>query len=203
MVVVTVLPGAAAHAEPGRSRPASPITQPTRATERDAALVAWALGRFEAAGLQAPESAFVFSDSTQPCGGFDGRYYPNTDKVVICVIDSASDLVLRTLVLHEFAHAWTEQNLTETARARFVDLRGARSWNAAKDAWSERATEHAAVVMAWGLLDVVVQPRPIGDTSTAALTEAFRLLTGSDPINDGSAPSAQPTRTARTASLLS
>ena len=127
----------------------------------------------------------------------------NADEIVICVADSASSLVLRTLVLHELAHAWTERNLTDAARARFVTLRGAHSWNAAKDAWSERATEHAAVVIAWGLLDVVVQARPIGDTSSAAMRDAFRFLTGTDPINDGSAPSSQPTHAGAAAARLS
>jgi len=172
-------------------------------TERESALVVWARDRFRAAGLAVPTSAVIFGDGLQACGGFDGRYYPNADEIVICVADSASTMVLRTVVLHELAHAWTEHNLSDAARARFVELRGARSWNAAKDRWSERATEHAAVVMAWGLLDVVVQPRPIGDTSRGGLAQAFRVLTGTDPINDGSAPSADPTPTSVTPARFS
>src|SRR4051794_30484029 len=124
----TIVTGAmsvgSAYAETGRPHPQPAVTTAHR-TQREAGLVVWARDRFRAAGLAVPTSAVIFRDGLQACGGFDGRYYPNADEVVICVADSASTIVLRTLVLHELSHAWTEHNLTDAARERFVELRGA------------------------------------------------------------------------------
>jgi hypothetical protein len=45
-------------------------------------------------------------------------------------------------------------------------------------------------------MDIETVVMPVGDTSPNALERAFRLLTGFDPINDGSVPSQQPTHPA-------
>src|SRR3954453_23353125 len=71
--VVTMLPMGSADAELGHTQAASTEVQPAGHTERASALVAWAADRFRAAGLEIPKSAVVFSDSTQRCGGFEGR----------------------------------------------------------------------------------------------------------------------------------
>ena len=79
--------------------------------------------------------------------------------------------------------------MSDHAREEFGRIRGTRSWNGAGDGWGQRATEHAAVIMAWGLTDGITNVHMIGDVSANALADAFRFLTGTNPINDGSAPS--------------
>ena len=145
----------------------------------------------------------MFESGFEACGGFDGRFWAASNTVSICVSGSASERVLRPLGLHELSHAWADAHVSDETRARFAELRGASSWNGAGDEWGERATEHAAVVMAWGLMDVATNVHRIGDTSTAALTAAFRLVTGIDPINEGSAPSTNRTDHAAQAARFS
>jgi hypothetical protein len=196
-ILAVALYAGPASAELGRSsRPQAAVTSSMSDVDRQAALTTWARGRFAAAGLDVPTAAVVFESGFDACGGANGRFWAATDKVSICVSSSASERVLRPLVLHELSHAWAHTHLTDDIRAWFVELRGASSWNSSSDPWGERATEHAAVVMAWGLMDVPTGVHHIGDTSTPALTAAFRLLTGIDPINDGAAPSTASTRDA-------
>jgi hypothetical protein len=135
----------------------------------------------------------AFTPGPENCGGFQGRYYSATETVSVCVDEHASDLVLRTTLLHEMSHAWAHHHLDAASRAAFVELRNTPTWNSWDFAWSDRAIEHAAVVMAWGLMDIATPVKPVGDTSPGALEESFRLLTGLDPINDGSVPSSEPT----------
>lgn len=156
-------------------------------------LVDWALSRFVAAGLDVPGSVVVFEPASPRCGGFLGRFFADVDTVVVCVSESASDRVKGSVLLHELSHAWAEDHVSAKTRAEFGRLRGTQSWNSSRDPWGERATEHAAVIMAWGLADRATNVHDIGDVSPAALEQAFRLLTGTDPINDGSVSSLDPT----------
>jgi hypothetical protein len=60
--------------------------------------------------------------------------------------------------------------------------------------WHRRGMEHAANVIAWGLLD---DPYPLSRTypnDPQSLTEAFRLLTESDPLHDGGSTVSLPDR---------
>ena len=172
---------------------AAPRAASPRLTRSEAALVAWARGRFAAAGLDGPSVTVAFTPGPENCGGFQGRYYSATETVSICIGEHASDLVLRTTLLHELAHAWAHDHLDAASRAAFVELRHTPTWGSWDFAWSDRATEHAAVVMAWGLMDIRTIVQPLGDTSLRALEESFLWLTGRDPINDGSVPSSEPT----------
>lgn len=183
----------------GSTEPAIAVASPSTTeaaplSSAQSALVVWVQSRFTRAGLDVPSVSVVFDPEAEECGGFQGRYYPRTATVYMCLRNHTSERVLRTLLLHEMSHAWTDQELDDPARAGFVELRGTPTWGSWDHAWTDRATEHAAVVMAWGLMDVTTNVEPIGDTSTGSLREAFRFLTGADPINDGSAPSVEPTR---------
>lgn len=182
-----VAPKAPVVGEAG-ARAASP-----QLTQSEAALVAWARDRFVAAGLDAPAVTVAFTPGPENCGGFEGRYYSATETVSVCVGEHASELVRRTNLLHEMSHAWAHNHLDAASRAAFVELRNTPTWGSWDFAWTDRATEHAAVVMAWGLMDIRTTARPVGDTSQGALEESFRQLTGVDPINGGSVPSSEPT----------
>jgi hypothetical protein len=195
-VLAALLLGAASPGSPDQAIAvgAPPTTEAAALSPAQSALVAWAQARFAGAGLDVPSVGVVFDPEADQCGGFQGRYYAETSTVYMCLRNQTSERVLRTLLLHEMAHAWTEEQLTDVARAEFAELRETPTWGSWEFTWTERATEHAAVVLAWGLMDVTTNVEPIGDTSPGSLHEAFRFLTGRDPINDGSAPSDQPTR---------
>lgn len=154
--------------------------------------VEWALTRFEVAGLEAPSAAIEFP--ADGCNGHPGRYLPSQRLVELCVSDDAPNLSVRQLVLHELAHAWAHEFLTEKDREEFTDLRELSAWNDVELDWHERATEHAAETIAWGLLDVDFDlTHTIGAEDPDSLRTAFVALTGVEPINGGDHPSDDPT----------
>ena len=59
------------------------------------------------------------------------------------------------MFLHELAHAWDRQSLTDERRAEFLRLRrlDASGATTTRSVWDERGAEHAAEVMVWGLMD--------------------------------------------------
>jgi hypothetical protein len=84
-------------------------------------------------------------------------------------------------VLHELAHAWTQQALTEEAREQFLALRDLETWGDDEYPWVEQGSEQAAEIIAWGLLDHDFKLVTFNDASTEALTAAYLHLTGSLP----------------------
>ena len=85
-------------------------------------------------------------------------------------------------LLHELAHAWADLTLDSEMRRRFLDLRGLDIWHDNSVPWEERGFEHAAEIIAWGLLDQDLLLTSIGETDTRKLAEAFELLTGRKPL---------------------
>ena len=79
-----------------------------------------------------------------------------------------SDRVKRSVLLHELSHAWAEHHVSDQARERIRALRGPQLKQPG-DGWGQRATEHAAVIMAWGLADGMTNVHMIGDVSANAL----------------------------------
>jgi hypothetical protein len=160
----------------------------TQHTPEQARLVAWAHDRFAGAGLEAPDVTFVFHETLLECEGRVGVYFGDSNTLHMCRLD------LHT-VLHELGHAWARHNLDEVDRDGFCSLRGLRAWNDHGDPWELRATEHAAEVMAWALMDrdtTVVWVTDDGartrtlltipDSDPASLGAAYRALTGRDPV---------------------
>jgi hypothetical protein len=48
--------------------------------------------------------------------------------------------------------------------------------------WEERGFEHAAEILMWGLSEEPFNMGAIPDADADSLAEAYRLLTGSDPL---------------------
>lgn len=111
-------------------------------TQRD--LLDWAKNRFRRAGLKFPEVDIRFHPDLVACDGHVEFFNGTTESLHMCRIDKKS-------ILHELAHAWTHSNLTDRQRSEFTALRGLEAWNDHNLEWSERATEHAAETIAWGI----------------------------------------------------
>lgn len=149
-------------------------------------LVEWGLGRFKAAGYwRCPR--WTRSHSHRPSGpnlwshtGY-ASLGAETVRVDLCIGEGGT--ADRRTVLHELGHEWEYQNVDAPTRQAFLDLRGLEAWVPADSdmPWQE-GIEQAAETIAWGLMD-----QPIGikipDTATQDLAEAFRLLTGTEPLN--------------------
>jgi hypothetical protein len=142
-------------------------------------LIEWSVERYETAGLELPPTQVHFSNE-DGCGGFVGTTIEG--RIDLCV-RLAMEAGPQRIVLHELAHAWAGSNLDEATKDRFDQLRGLSHWADASDTWKRRGSEQAAEIIAWGLGDGTMLPLIDGDTDPAALTEAFRLLTGADPLS--------------------
>ncbi|HEY7400410.1 MAG TPA: hypothetical protein VH989_05890 [Actinomycetota bacterium] len=153
-------------------------------TPARAELVAWAVGRYDAAGLDLPTIDLRFHENAAGCHGNVG--WTDGFRVDLC-IRLAMDAGPQRLVLHELAHTWCNANLGEDEREAFDRLRGVTSWNGDASEWGVRGTEQAAEIIAWGLGDGTMLPLIGGDVSPAALAAAFEQLTGRAPLHDGTA----------------
>ena len=170
---IASLPDAVASARGGDPVPGTPqvvvVDSPPAATE----LAEWAVGRFEAAGLELPPTEVHFHDDTDGCRGFLG--YAQGGRVDLCV-RLEMEAGPQRLVLHELAHAWEGVTLDDACRDRFLGLRGLDAWAGDDAEWKRRGIEQLAEIMAWGLADGAMAPMIDGDRDPQALIEAYDLV---------------------------
>jgi hypothetical protein len=136
-------------------------------------LVRWAATRFETRGLGVPAVDVHFHPDTSACYGHLGS---QLDRRVDVCVESVFELGRETL-LHEMGHAWIDQNVAQTVRERFTEMRGLRAWNETTVPWDDRGFEHGAEIIAWGLGNRYMAPS-IPDRDPVGLAAAFELLTG-------------------------
>lgn len=146
-------------------------------------LVAWAAGRFEIAGLEAPEVDVHFHQDTAGCAGHLGLELGG--RVDHCVPHVSE--IARDVLLHEMGHAWIDEYVATPLRERFTELRGLTEWNTTGVPFEAKAYEHGAEIMAWGLGTRWFAPE-IPDREPWQLREAFELLTGVEAPADPEAP---------------
>lgn len=149
-----------------------------------------AIGAFGDHGLPEPTAASVTFDPDDPfCESHGGRYTDSTRVVLLCfdaetMMRSDEELhrVEERLLLHELAHAWTQQHTTAEQREAFMDLHGVQRWNDGADRWHKRGTEIAAETFVWVLWDRDDPPRSLASKDPDLLAEGFELLTGVRPL---------------------
>ena len=151
--------------------------------DADAALTEWATGRFERAGLLLPPFSIAFHDDKAHCEGHYGFYRPTKPAHIdICGFNGNRFLITpRRTVLHELAHAWTHQHLSEDSIQAFLRFRGLGAWNNPSASWEARGVEHAAEIIAWGLLEDDAGLFSIPDAKREVLAVAFEMLTSMPP----------------------
>ena len=171
LLIGTLVAPVASHSGP----PASPRTVRPRITFVDPPTtkaretIAWAVGRFDDAGLQLPDLRVSFPAY---CGGKKALYHVGQGSIDFCFN------INKTTVLHEFAHAWDDTS-NAVDRDAFMKLRGLTVWWGGTAMPSdEQGSEHLAEIIAWGLLDVDTRSVPqLPENSVGELTEAFVMLT--------------------------
>jgi hypothetical protein len=186
MSVATVLGSPGGDAAPSSDGWGQVVsTDSTFRAQADVALTEWALGRFEEAGLTLPDLTLNFHDEKSRCRGHQGYFEPGSPhRIDICGFNWNRFLVTpRKVMLHELAHAWVHDNLDPRARDEFLELRGLDSWSSSHAIWAEQGMEHAAEIMAWGLMDEEISMTSVGGADPQNLGAAFRLLTGSGPLS--------------------
>lgn len=142
-------------------------------------LIRWALAHYEAGGLDLPPTAVRFHEEDEGCSGLLGTAV--VGRIDLCV-RMAMEPGPQRIVLHELAHVWAAANLSPATQEDFLSLRGLDAWGDAEDPWKERGREQAAEIIAWGLDADAMLPMIVGNREPAALSEAFRLLTGRSPF---------------------
>jgi hypothetical protein len=145
-------------------------------------LVRWAAARYETRGLGVPKVDVHFHPDTSGCYGHLGSQLGG--RVDVCVV-SVFELGRETL-LHEMGHVWIDENVTDSVRERFLEMRGLRAWNETTVPWDYRGFEHGAEIIAWGLGNRYMAPS-IPDRDPVRLAAGFELLTATpvpNPMND-------------------
>lgn len=159
-----------------------PEPVPAARSPHQQTMEAWALGRFQEAGLLLPPLGIHFHPHPKDCGGFPG-YFAGQENAWSIEMCSPSPFVL----LHELGHAWVAHNLTDAEREAFRMARRLPTWLDPAIPWHHRASEHAADLIAWGLSaeppSLTTDP---GDFDE--LARAFQALTGAEPLVEHPGP---------------
>jgi hypothetical protein len=157
-----------------------------------ARLVEWAVDRFETAGIAAPTPRSIGFPPDLRCAVLAGVATHTGEGVDLQLCEEADEVcegegcepssVSRSTLLHELGHVWTQQNLDDAARERFLEFRGLEQWTGPGLERDASGSEHAAEIISWGLMDEPTWGARLPDSECAVLAEAFRLLTGVTPL---------------------
>ena len=156
----------------------------------------WGLGRFDRAGLPVPNIGSVtFLLDESRCHGYFGiaTNDPNgsVSTIALCYradqicADASCDTwnpTYRAALLHEYAHAWISQHVDGATRTEFLDLVGVPNWTDPDIPHRQQGTEYAANTIVYGLLDANMPALLALPLDCDQIEEAFRLLTGAEPI---------------------
>jgi hypothetical protein len=150
-------------------------------TDRHHELVDWAVGLFDEAGLELPSVHFTASPDFEDCLGRSGIARHQADRTDITLCGDRLGPAHDWLVLHELAHAFERHGLNDSRRAAFLELRGLAEWR--KGDWHDRGAEHAAEIIAWGLIDRPTRPGHIDQNSCDDLMAGYVTLIGEPPLH--------------------
>lgn len=136
------------------------VLQPDYAFPTDADAYGNALRVFAESGLGIPLFRIEFHDRAEPCNGYGGIHNKLSDShslLHVCVSYARPNLraaARERAVMHEVAHAWLAQNLTDQQQEDFVALRRLETWRDRSAAtWDRLGCEHAAEILLWGITD--------------------------------------------------
>ena len=158
-------------------------------------LVRWAMARFPAAHLTAPEiTSVAFSEEAHRPQCSSGRWglalqIGSSSRIYLCsAVGTTATPYEQQMLLHELAHAWMWQNVDESSQQQFVTRMHLPAWDGTGVAWDQRGIEQAADVIAWGLTDQPVESGVTANHFCADLAQMFKLLTGAAPLRSPCPP---------------
>jgi hypothetical protein len=178
----SVVADAARDTTPALAAPAL-LGQLAELTAPEQEVVAVSTSLFRDAGLDfSSEIVPSFHDTTEDCGDNLGlsTIENNASRVRVCWSHENEGIEQRLqlqALVHEMAHAWTDQNLDDAIRQAFVVLTGSDTWNRRSSDWQERGTERAADLITWALLDPPVLFVEFDGMSCDVWAAAFEVLT--------------------------
>jgi hypothetical protein len=125
----------------------------------------------------------VGHDDPEICRGRNGIAFDRGDHTEIGLCTREVEAHVEFLILHELAHAYEHQFVSDEVREEFLELRGLERWRGSDLAWHEAGAEHTAEILVWGLMDRPVWIVRIDDVSCEELMEGYDTLTGSVPVH--------------------
>ena len=160
-------------------QPSRPLTV-IGAAEKDHTRLEAAIELFADEGLQLPPLIVRFSEDRMVCNTNAGIYRRarwsndlSTDYIAICS-------TVRVDLVHELAHAWEQNNLSDQIRSQFMEHWGLEHWLSRDVDWHQRAGEKAANTIAFGL--IVDYETNNGDL--LQFTCGYSMLTGTKAPHD-------------------
>ena len=180
--VATVTTAPTRTALPAPDQP-EPPPAPQTLTPYQQTMQTWALDRLHQAHLQLPPVDIHYHSDLEPCDGYPG-YFAGTENGWSIGICTPAPFVL----LHELGHAWAAHNLTHTDEEAFRQTRGLPAWIDPTIPWNQRASEHVADLIAWGLSTRHNNPPTFANETYDQLARAFQALTGVTPLVEPLAP---------------
>ena len=153
--------------------------------------------RYTASGLGMPDVEAVWFPPAPECLQYPGlaiesdARYEDRHTVIVCrtdedlVHDSASgwSYIATTWGLHELAHIWMLDHLTDDVRDAFNDAAGVDVWRSADVEWSERGVELAATTIGWGVAGTEQAKWPLFPVPDCEqLASWYEVLTGRTPV---------------------
>lgn len=162
------------------------------------AFAGWLVDRYLTSGLGLPKVAAIWFPPVPDCRTRAGlaiesdERYGSRHTVAVCyehdniespTSESGWSPGAMALGLHELAHIWMLERLTDETRAEFTSFVGLETWKGSDTRWDERAMEHAASTIGWGLAGTADARYPIAPTTSCEdLARRFEVLTGHQPI---------------------
>jgi hypothetical protein len=158
--------------------------------------LAWALDRYQQAGLRAPvvRSVTWVDRRDGACRVVNGLAMSTSTEgfaVTLCFdhADACSGGFdcprtkpwTRVVLLHELAHVWLAQNADAGVEADYLRHARLRHWARAETPYQLRGVERACWDIAYGLMDEPRDEQPGGSETCEWYDDGFRLLTGVDP----------------------
>jgi hypothetical protein len=158
--------------------------------------LAWALDRYQQAGLRAPvvRSVTWVDRRDGACRVVNGlAMSTSTEGFAVTLCFDHGDACsggfdcpttkpwTRVVLLHELAHVWLAQNADAGVEADYLRHARLKHWARAETPYQLRGVERACWDIAHGLMDEPRDDPPSAETCTW-YDDGFRLLTGVDPL---------------------
>jgi len=147
-----------------------------------------AVDRYNTTGFTLGALRFYAHPTDDKCRGNRALFGQDgeLDRIDLCSGRTSST------VLHELAHAWEHNNMSDNTRQAFLDHTGL-VWYDPDVNWRNRGNERVANIIAWGLRETPLTATEIRNYSE--LLYRFELLTGvPSPRLPSTPPSLVPTR---------
>ncbi len=145
-------------------------------TPESRAVIEDALNRFARAGLDLPPVHFtIHPPDKRHCNGYRAYWAPgsHSDEIRLCFFDTFT-------VLHELAHSWESDALSDKTRQDFMELTNSHAWRSDEVKYNAQGIEAVANTVARILLagDPYVNSSRHEDDLAA-----FEVLTGTSRLN--------------------